>query len=428
MSTSQAAYDPSGAALSLWRDRSFEIILAGPAGTGKTRAILEKGHALALRFPGTRILLARKTRQSLTETALVTFERDVAVGAPEPETTNSMRRVRQSYLYSNGSELVVAGLDNPSRIMSTEFDMILVPEATEISENDWEFLLTRLRNGKAPWQQIIGDCNPGGPKHWIRLRADRGALKLYPSTHKDNPRFWDAENDRPTKAGEQYFAILEKLTGVRRLRLKDGIWAASEGLVYDCWDESIHVIDPFPIPDDWRIYEAIDFGYTNPFVCQWWARSPDDDLFLIREWYRSKMIVQDHAERIKELREGRRIEASISDHGADERATLRSKGIVTKPANKSIVNGIQEMSDRLQPEDGRPPRLRVFRNALVERDPMMDEAKLPCGFAEEILSYAWPVGGDGKAVKEVPAPGPDHSMDAARYMCMHMTRKRAVIA
>jgi phage terminase large subunit len=428
VSDKRQAYNPSGAALSLWSDRSSEIVLSGPAGTGKTRALLEKGHALALFFPGTRILLARKTRQSLTETALVTFERDVTEGDSDPVVTNSLRRVRQSYLYSNGSELVVAGLDNPSRIMSTEFDMVLVPEATELLENDWEFLLTRLRNGKAPWQQIIGDCNPGGPNHWIRRRANRGALKLCPSTHKDNPRFWDAKAEKPTPAGEQYFALLDRLTGVRRLRLRDGIWAAAEGLVYDCWDESIHVVDPFPIPDDWRIYEAIDFGYTNPFVCQWWARSPDDDLFLVREWYKSRVIVQDHAEKIKELRAGRRIEASISDHGADERATLKRHGVNTRPATKSITEGVQEMLDRLTPQDGRPPRLRVFRDSLVERDPAIDEAKLPCGFAEEILSYAWPVTQDGKAIKEVPAPGPDHSMDAARYMCMHMLRKRALIA
>ena len=61
-----------------------------------------------------------------------------------------------------------------------------------------------------------------------------------------------ADDGTPTAAGVDYFAKLDALTGVRRLRLKDGIWASAEGVIYEDWDEAVHVIDRFPIPPTWR--------------------------------------------------------------------------------------------------------------------------------------------------------------------------------
>jgi predicted transcriptional regulator len=41
----------------------------------------------------------------------------------------------------------------------------------------------------------------------------------------------------------------------------------------------------------------VDFGYTNPFVMQWWAEDPDGRLYLYREIYRTRRLVEDHAKR-----------------------------------------------------------------------------------------------------------------------------------
>ncbi len=75
--------------------------------------------------------------------------------------------------------------------MSTQFDLICVLEATELTENDWESLTTRLRNGVVSFQQLIGDCNPDHEHHWLKLRCDRGQTTMLHSRLKDNPRFWD---------------------------------------------------------------------------------------------------------------------------------------------------------------------------------------------------------------------------------------------
>src|SRR5258705_5619498 len=71
-------YQPHGTCVELFKYRGDEVLFAGPAGTGKSRACLEKLHMMALLNPGMRGLICRKTLASLGSTALVTFEQHVA--------------------------------------------------------------------------------------------------------------------------------------------------------------------------------------------------------------------------------------------------------------------------------------------------------------------------------------------------------------
>jgi hypothetical protein len=123
----------------------------------------------------------------------------------------------QEYRYPNGSIIAVGGMDKPSKIMSSEWDMAYVQEGTELNEEDLEMLDIRMRNGVMPYQQIIGDCNPQAPTHWLKKRADRGDLVMLESRHQDNPMLWDmARGDSWTEAGKAYIERLQKLTGRAR--------------------------------------------------------------------------------------------------------------------------------------------------------------------------------------------------------------------
>src|SRR5581483_5142785 len=170
-------YQPLGAALKMWRSRRREVLLAGPCDTGKSRACIEKLHFCADKYPHARLLMLRKTRKSLTQAAMVTYEQKVL---PEGWLGSLIKfsTTDQQYEYPNGSIIAVAGMDDPAKVLSSEWDLIYVQEATELSENDWEILTMRLRNGAMPYQQLIADCNPGPPTHWLKLRADRGATLM----------------------------------------------------------------------------------------------------------------------------------------------------------------------------------------------------------------------------------------------------------
>lgn len=418
----QRPYEPFGAARQLWNDRRPEVVLSGPAGTGKSRACLEKLHAACTRWPGTRGLIVRKTRESLTESGLVTFEEKV-LPAGSPIARGASRRMRQAYHYPNGSEIVVGGLDKPSKVMSTEYDIVYVQEAIELFENDWESLTTRLRNGVMPFQQLIADTNPDGPLHWLNQRCARGQAAMLESRHEDNPTLWDRASGAWTEAGRSYIARLDGLTGVRKPRLRFGKWVQAEGAVYDDWDRQKHLVDRREIPADWRRIRAIDFGYSNPFVCLWIAIDDDGRMYVYREIYRTRRTVKVHAAEIRRLSGDERYEFTVADHDAEDRATLLENGIATIAADKAIRPGIEAVQERLKVAGDGRPRLFVLRDAPVERDETLDEAKKPCSIVEEFDGYCWTKGGDGKPVKEEPVKLNDHALDALRYATMAVDHK-----
>jgi PBSX family phage terminase large subunit len=413
---SKRPFRPYGAALVAWRDRGPEVLLSGPAGTGKSRGALEKLWACGERWPGSRILIARKTRKSLSETGLVTFE-DKVIPANHAILKGAKRQHRQNYLHPNSTEFVIGGLDDMTKIMSGEYDLIFCQEAIEASEDDIEKLTTRLRNGVMPFQQLLLDTNPDGPQHWLKLRCDKGLTRLLESRHEDNPTLFDPETGRITAFGAQYLGVLDRLTGARHARLRLGRWVQSEGVVYDGWDRQIHVIDRFVIPQAWRRIRVIDFGYTNPFVCQWWAIDPDGRMYLYREIYHTSRLVRTQGAQILALSTGENIEADIADHDAEDRATLAELGIGTQAAYKAVTVGIQAVSARLAIAGDGKPRLFVLRDSLVEADESLIERKVPFCTEQEFDGYIWPKGADGKPLKEEPVKINDHGCDAARYAC-----------
>lgn len=393
-----------------------EIVLSGPAGTGKSLAWLHKVDGCAWQYPRMRALIVRKTRVSLTESGLVTFERFI-LGETSPICAGVQRANRSLYTYPNGSEIIVGGIDRPGRVMSTEYDLIYIQEGVELTLDDYESLTTRNRNGVMPFQQIIMDCNPDRPDHWIVKRAEAGALKLLETRHEDNPALFD-DNGQMTERGEAYMRKLDNLTGVRKQRLRYGRWVMAEGAVYEDYSPAVHLIDRFEIPAAWRRFRATDFGYTNPFVTQWWAMDPDGRLYLYREIYKTQRTVAEHAEQIKALSEGEHIEFSVADHDAEDRATLRKAGIATIGAKKAITVGIQAVQARMKIAGDGKPRLFILRDSLVERDDDLADAGKPTCTAEEIGAYVWQKAADGKPIKEQPVGVDDHGLDAMRYMVM----------
>lgn len=413
-------YAPRGSQIRLITSLLPELVISGPAGTGKSRACLEKTNYLALQYPGMRALIVRKTRSSLSETGLFTLEKDV-LGLVHPLVLDGPQRpYRQSYLYDNGSRIVLGGMDKPGRVLSSEYDIIYVQQAEELAEDDWETLTTRLRSNKVPFQQLVACCNPDRPTHWLKVRCDAGAALLLESRHKDNPILWNGNDWTPL--GLTYIARLDNLTGARKQRLRYGRWVQAEGLIYEEWDASVHLIDRFDVPRDWKRFRVIDFGFVNPLTCHWYAVDGDGRMYLYREIYHTRRTVKVHAKQIKELSKGERIVATICDHDAEDMATLRENGIPTTPARKAVSVGIQKVQERLKIAGDGKARLFIMRDSLIETDPTLVEAKKPTCTAQEFDGYVW----SNKRMKEAPAKVNDHGVDAVRYSVMYEDSPRGV--
>lgn len=421
-------YAPRGASKELFSKRDDEVLLAGPAGTGKSLSCLHKVHLAMSKYPNAKAFIARKTRTSMTNSCLETFERHVL----KPPDKVHFHKTDQQFNYPNGSMIAVIGLDDPERIKSTDWDMGFVQEVTECTENDWEICTTRLRNWEMPYQQMLSDCNPDKPTHWIKKRCDLGLTTMLKSIHKDNPRLWDERSQEWTTEGLQYLAKLDRLTGVRRKRLFVGDWVAAEGIVYDMWDPQAHLMNLSELPEGWKEwahYWAIDWGYTHPFVWQDWIEDPNTGrLYRLREIYRTRSLVEDHAREVMELTANLyQPRAIICDHDAEDRATFeRHTGYLTLPAYKAIQQGVQAVSARLRMTWGRDkpglsggPGLFYIRDALVYKDPLLVEAGKPVCTEEEYDGYVW----DEKVNRlvnskkdELPLDKDNHGMDSTRYL------------
>jgi len=238
-----------------------------------------------------------------------------------------------------------------------------------------------------------------------------------------------------TDAGQDYMAKLDALTGVRYLRLRKGLWAAAEGVIFEEFNPALHVIDRRPIPPEWDRVWSVDFGFVHPFVWQDWAITPDGQAILVREIFHTQRLVEDHARDIRRICglgpidsltgraqpyagpkvEGwdtRRPRIILCDHDAEDRATLeRHLGWPTRPANKNVSDGLQTTQARFRPDGRGRARIMFMRDGVVRRDPALVDASKPTGTVEEIPGYVWNDKG-----KEEPRKIEDDGCDTMRYL------------
>lgn len=417
----QRAYQPFGVALDLLYDRSGEVVLSGPAGTGKSRACLEKLHLCALKYPKMRGLIIRKTRESLSEAALVTYE-DKVLPEGSPIAKGARRNFRQVYTYPNGSQIVVGGLDKPGKVMSTEYDLIYVQEAVELDLPDWLALTTRLRNGVMPYQQVIADCNPDAPTHWLWLRSQTDSLMMYHSLHEDNPRLFDPETGKQTEEGRIYIDRLDKLgyrnpetgelEGTEYFRLRKGLWVQATGIIFGVWSDGPadgNVTDQAEyVEGGGSVLWFVDDGYAgqrDPQTGHWTASSHprvfllvqvrhDGTLNVFYESDQCGVLSDDHIDEVIKLSYPAPDFAVVDKSAAELKGRLHAASIYTRNGPADVEESIKELRRALALDSNNRRRVRVHPRCKNLR--------------AEMGSYRRDL--NGKIIKAF-----DHSIDALRY-------------
>jgi len=402
-----------------WRmltDRSkTRLLFDGGSRSGKTVLVTEYLVMRALQYPESRQLIARKhrahARQSIWNNTLKTY-----LARHVPSSACKKSETEMTVSFRNGSSIMVDGLDDADRvekILGNEFITVFLNEATQLSWPATQMLMTRLAqrafdaDGRAAKPKLIIDCNPRGPRHWLHSvgvrHCDPHSGLALPDSARWGRLSWSAY-DNVENLPREYIESLESLPEIMRDRMLNGIWRGNEGAVYNEFDESVHVEAPFPIPADWRRVRAIDFGYTNPFVCLWGALDNDGRLHVYREHYKERTRTAEHADIIKDLSSGESFLWTVADHDAGERAELESRGLRTEKAMKDIREGVQAVKNRLATQNDGRPRLFFFSNLA--------------NTLSEIYDYVWRESRDGANSREEPVKENDHAMDALRYMVM----------
>ena len=278
-----------------------EVLFGGAAGGGKSWGQIVDALLFALRYPGSKQLILRRTfaelDKSLIRTSLSLYPREIY-------TFNSSSHTGR---FKNGSVIdfgYCATENDVYQYQSAEYDVVRFDELTHFTEAQYVYLISRVRGANSFPKQIKSSTNPGGIGHsWVKARFVDCAPAGQSFVGEDGmerifiPSMLD-DNDFLLKSDPDYKRRLLALPDRERRALLHGDWNIFEGQYFTEFSQR-NVITPFEIPKGWRRYRTIDYGLDR-LACLWIAVSPEGKFYLYREYCESNLPISEAARAILE--------------------------------------------------------------------------------------------------------------------------------
>lgn len=279
------------------------VAYGGARGGGKTHVLIRNADVLALKYPGIKILILRRTYPELESTIIQPMIRLINSatidGRPAGDQIASYHSTMHQYFFCNGSTIKFGHLQSKNSIeeyQGQEYDVIFMDEATHFTEYEFRTLGACLRGVNKFPKQMYLTCNPGGVGHqWVKrlfvTREYEGAEKakdylFIPATVEDNPALMESSPD--------YINMLDALPDDIRAAHRYGDWDAMAGQFFGEFKRETHVFEPFVIPKEWPKYRVFDYG-LDMFACYWIAIDFDSRMWVYREYCESGLIVSEAA-------------------------------------------------------------------------------------------------------------------------------------
>lgn len=230
---------------------------------------------------------------------------------------------------------------------------------------------------------------------------------------KNVEKFEISIHDNPHLNKEALRILSEDLTDEEKEVREKGVFIPRGGLILKKFDYNRHVIEGGnPVPKDWPVYVSIDHGFNNPTAILWHAVSPQGEVVTFAEHYRSKMVIEQHVVKIKEMNKRWNVKpvTYIGDPSMSQKSgitgtsplmTYREHGIPLIQAKRDVDGGINKMNE-------------YFENDLwhITKD-CPNTIKEFRGYAFKIFTS--PKIADRNNVREEPNKKNDHTPDSARY-------------
>lgn len=358
----------------MFKAKAKHIAYGGARGGGKSWAMRRKFIMLAMRYPGLKLLLLRRTLPELRENHINPMLEELHGYAIYKET-------QRVFVFPNGSRINLGYCDAEKDVyqyQGQEYDVIGLEEATHFTDTQREFLTTSNRSTRKDFTpRMYYTANPGGVGHsWFkRLFIDRDYKQgetpedyvFIPARIYDNKILM--END------PSYLKTLQALPEDRRRAYLDGDWDVFAGQYFTEFKRDLHVIPPFEIPKEWKRYITLDYG-LDMLAAYWIAVDYQGFAYAYRELYEPDLIISDAAKAILEkMAPGEVIDRTIAppdlwnrrqDSGKSAARLFADNGLPLSRANNDRVQGWYNLREWLKPckdEMGNPvAKLRIFSN------------------------------------------------------------------
>jgi hypothetical protein len=409
-------------------DHHKYVAYGGARGGGKSWSVRVKAIFFAYTRPGITQVIIRKTYPELQANHIKPLR------AMLPSGTYRYNDSKKEMYFPNGSQILFRYLANDGdldRFQGTECDILYIDEATQFTEEQFKMLTPCVRGVNGHPKRVYLTCNPGGVGHgWVkRLFVSRD---FGPGENPDDYSFIPAgvrDNIALMEQQPEYIQQLEGLPPKIREAWLNGSWDVYMGQFFedfynfpDHYGDRVgtHVIDPFEVPPEWKIYRSFDWGYNKPFSCGWWAVDFDGVIYRILELYgctgtpnegvkwTPPKVFAEIAKIEAEHRwlQGKKIQGiadpSIWDAETGESiADVAAKhGVYFSPGDNKRIPGWMQMHYRLAFDDNGFPMMYIFSNckAFIRTIPL--------------LQY------DDHRPEDLDTDGEDHCADETRYFLM----------
>lgn len=247
------------------------------------------------------------------------------------------------------------------------------------------------------------NCNPAGPYHWFKQNwidrcKEKNLLYLH-FTMDDNLSLSE-------QIKERYRSMY---TGVFYKRYILGLWCMAEGLIYDMFETARHVVQKTITGD--RYYVSCDYGTQNATVFLLWCKGEADKWICCKEYYYSgrdesvQKTDREYADDLEQWLDGiTPIRIIIDPSAASFIAELKQQGYRIQKARNAVLDGIRLVASLLNQD-----RIEIHKSCE--------------NTIREFSSYVWDESaserGEDKPIKQF-----DHCMDAVRYFCYTVIRKK----
>lgn len=288
----------------------FRAFLGG-VGAGKSTTGAYETARVLLERPGSTVLVGRWSYKELSHTSWDTLirllPRAVIRGVASSNTNMAVRLV-------NGSTALGWNLQNWLRLTSLNLDAAWIDEVTELPDAaPYMEVCRRLRGPMGPHRLWVTGTPAG--LDWI--------WDLYVKENKPDHHYVHA----PTRTNAAHLPVEYEnrlrsvLSPEEKLRFLEAQFNAFGGQIFWNWDEDVHVVEPFPIPEHWPKYRGLDPGYAqDPAACILVTVDEDGNHYVIDEFYERGKLIREQAKEILRMSKGYRVEYTAYDPSANKRS------------------------------------------------------------------------------------------------------------
>jgi phage terminase large subunit len=271
----------------------------GAKGGGKSHIIRARQVIRRLKYANSKGLIVRKTYPELLANHIRPFFKEY------PQTRKWFNKAEKTIYFPNGSTTEFSYLrstDDVYTYQGREYEDI---DVDEVTQHEWEVirvLRSSLRTtikGLMPSMLLTG--NPGGPGHAEvkRIFVDRDFRE---EENPDDFAFIQAfvqDNMALIEADPDYVKRLQDLPAHLKKAYLEGDWNIFAGQAFGELERSIHLVEPFELPQGTKYFAGYDWGFTHPFAFVLFAYTQDKQLYITRYVSANKKRIDEQATLIR---------------------------------------------------------------------------------------------------------------------------------